>query len=63
MWAAEYFSAGAGRRLQRQELQGAASKGVGRGRDPVGGRSGDPVRKIEAALVIPRVTSVAVDGG
>ena len=29
----------------------------------MGDRPGDPVRKIEAPLVIPRVMSVAVDGG
>ena len=46
-----------------QEQQGAASKGVCRGRDPVGDRPGDPVRKIEAPLVNPRVTSVAVGSG
>ena len=40
----------------------AAIKGVSRGRNPAGDRPGDPVRKIEAPLVNPRVTGVAVAG-
>ena len=41
----------------------ATIKVVSRGRNPAGDRPGDPVRKIEAPLVNPRVTGVAVAGG
>ena len=41
----------------------AAIKGVSRGRNPAGDRPGNPVRKIEAPLVNPRVTGVGVAGG
>ena len=42
---------------------GASRVGCVPRQEPSGGPPGDPVRKIEAPLVIPRVTSVAVDGG
>ena len=41
----------------------AAIKGLSRGRNPAGDRPGDLVKKIEAPLVNPRVTDIAVAGG
>ena len=46
-----------------RSVEGAARKGVCRGRNPVGDRPGDPIRKIEAQLVNSRVTGVAMAGG
>ena len=43
--------------------EGATSRGVCRGRSPVGDRPSGSVRKIEAPFVIPRGMGVAVADG